>query len=112
MTRRAIVALAMSGVLAGGASAGTAVKGEWTGYITDTHCGEHGATRDHTAGCVDKCMKAGSKAQIRNEADGKIYDLSAFDARLRPLVGKKVVLTGTIDPETGVITVESARKAP
>ena len=24
-----------------------AVKGEWTGFITDTHCGARGATKDH-----------------------------------------------------------------
>lgn len=107
-----LIALAFVATLtAGAAGASTAVKGEWTGFITDTHCAEHGAGKDHTAGCVDKCMKGGSKAQILNDADGKIYDLSSFDPKVRPLVGKKVTLTGTMDSDSHVITVETAAVA-
>lgn len=99
-------------LLSGGfASAADAVKGEWTGFITDTHCGERGANADHTAGCVVKCMRRGSKAQILSDADGQIHDLSAFDEKVKALVGKRVTLTGTIDPETKVITVADARTA-
>ncbi len=88
--------------------AGTA--GQWTGYITDTHCGKNGATKDHTAECVVKCMKGGSKAQIFNEADGKIYDLDSFE-KVKELVGKKVTVKGSLDPATNTIQVESAAKA-
>jgi hypothetical protein len=97
------------------ASAGSAwaadAKGEWTGYLTDTHCAQKGANKDHTAGCVKKCMKGGSKAQILNEADGRLYDLAAFDAKVKPLVGKKVLLKGSLDKDTNTITVESAAVA-
>ena len=55
------------------------VKGEWTGYVTDTHCGKRGANKDHTAACVEKCMKGGSKPQIVNEADGKTLDLNSLE---------------------------------
>ena len=58
-----------------------------------------------------KCMRGGSKAQIRNDSDGQIYDLSAFDEKVKALVGKRVVLTGEMDPETHVITVANARAA-
>jgi len=81
---------------------------EWTGYITDTHCGKNGATKDHTAACVTKCMKGGSKAQILNEADGKIYDLDSLE-KVKDLVGKKVTIKGTLDSNT--IKVESAAPA-
>ena len=84
-------------------AAGTA--GTWTGYITDTHCGKNGATKEHTAACVVKCMKGGSKPQIWNEADGAIVDLDSFD-KVKELVGKKVTIKGTLD--AGKITVESA----
>ena len=104
-------ATAMAALLSGSAPAADAVKGEWTGFITDTHCGRHGANADHTAACVGKCMKSGSRAQIRSDVDGKIYDLSAFDAKLRPLVGKRVTLTGSMDTATRVITVTEARLA-
>ena len=104
-------AAAMAALLSGPAMAGDAVKGEWTGFITDTHCGRHGANADHTPACVAKCVKSGSKAQIRSDADGKTYDLSAFDAKVRSLVGKRVTLTGTMDTGTRVITVTAARLA-
>jgi hypothetical protein len=87
-----------------------AAAGEWTGYITDTHCAEKGANKDHTAGCVEKCMKAGSKAQLFNEADKKVYDLDSFD-KVKTLVGQKVTVKGTLDAETKTIKVESAAKA-
>jgi hypothetical protein len=87
-----------------------AFAAEWTGWITDTHCGKNGATKDHTAGCVEKCMKGGSKAQIFNEADQKIYDLDSFD-KVKALVGKKVTINGTLDAASNTIKVESADKA-
>jgi opacity protein-like surface antigen len=104
-----ILALSIAACLAAGsAMAAEAVKGEWTGYITDTHCAAKGANKDHTAGCVEKCMKGGSHAQILNEADGKLYDLAAFDAKVKPLVGKKVTLKGSLDKDSHTITVDTA----
>lgn len=85
--------------------------GEWTGYITDTHCGKNGATKDHTVGCVEKCMKGGSKAQILNDADSKIYDLDGFD-KVKGLMGGKVTVKGDLDAASNTIKVESATKAP
>ena len=104
MNRIAVAAL-ISAVLAAPAFAG-----QWTGYITDTHCGKNGATKDHTAKCVEKCMKGGSKAQIFNEADQKIYDLDSFD-KVKPLVGSKVTVSGSLDAASNTIKVESAAKA-
>lgn len=86
------------------------LTGTWTGFITDTHCGKKGANVDHTAECVEKCMKGGSKAQIWNEADQKIHDLDSFD-KVKGLVGQRVTLKGTLDPATNTITVERAEKA-
>ena len=84
--------------------------GEWTGYITDTHCGVKGASKDHPAACVEKCMQGGSKAQILNEADSKLYNLDSFD-KVKPLMGSKVTVKGTLSSDGGTITVESAAKA-
>ena len=105
-----LVSLAFVAALAAGSSFAADAKGEWTGYITDTHCGKMGANRDHTAGCVEKCMKGGSKAQIMNEADGKLYDLDSFE-KVKPLMGKKVTVKGTLDGEKNTIAVESASAA-
>jgi hypothetical protein len=87
-----------------------AAKGSWTGFITDTHCGKKGANEDHTADCVTKCMKGGSKAQIWNETDQKAIDLDSFD-KVKGMVGQRVTVKGTLDPTTNMIKVESAEKA-
>ena len=109
MFRKLAVAAALAAFATVGALAET-VKGEWTGYITDTHCGKRGASASHTAGCVERCMKGGSKVQVLNEADGKIYDLDAFD-KVKALVGKKVTVKGTLDTDKNTIAVESASEA-
>jgi hypothetical protein len=85
-------------------------KGEWTGYITDGHCAAKGANKEHPAACVEKCMKAGTKAQIWIEAENKGIDLDDF-AKVKALMGDKVTVKGTLDPKTHTIAVESAAKA-
>jgi hypothetical protein len=95
------LALAMLGMPS--FAAGT--KGEWTGYLTDTHCGAKMASKDHTDECVQKCVKGGSKVHIVNEADKKMYTLDDY-AKVKGLVGKKITVKGTLDGET--ITVDSA----
>lgn len=108
MTKK-LLAVALCVLFGGAALAGEAVKGEWTGYVTDTHCGERGANKDHTAACVEKCMKTG-KAQLWIESEKKAHDLTSFD-KVKPLVGSRITVKGTMDKETGAITVESAAKA-
>ncbi len=83
---------------------------QWTGYITDTHCGEKGANKDHTVECVEKCMKGGAKAQIKSETDKKLYNLDSFE-KVKALMGDKVTVKGKLDATTNTITVESAGKA-
>jgi hypothetical protein len=104
-----LVLLAAS-AMATWATAADTTKGEWTGYITDSHCGEKGANKEHTADCVEKCMKGGSKAQLFNEADKKFYELDSFD-KVKALVGSKVTIKGSLNAETHTITVDSATKS-
>jgi len=92
------------------AEAPPAAKGEWTGYITDTECGARGAVKDHTVACVQKCMRKGSKAQILNDADKKIYDLDSFD-KVKPWMGGKVTVKGSLSADQKTISVESAERA-
>jgi hypothetical protein len=75
----------------------------WTGWITDTHCGEKGANAKHTKECVMKCAKDG-KIVFFNSADKKLYDLDKTEAALEH-VGHEVKVTGTLDGST--IKVES-----
>jgi hypothetical protein len=108
--KKILAALSLVALVALPVAGGDAVKGEWTGYITDTHCGEKGAGKDHTVGCVEKCMKAGSKAQLWDAEKKTAIDLDGFD-KVKGLVGQKVTVKGTLDSETKTIKVESAAAA-
>jgi hypothetical protein len=112
MSLRKLLALAVLAALAAvpAALAAEPVAGSWTGWITDTHCGKNGANRDHTADCVTKCMKGGSKPQLYSEADGKLFDLDSFD-KVKALVGQKVTIKGSLDASKNLISVASADKA-
>jgi hypothetical protein len=107
---RKFLAVAVLLCLPAAAFAAEARKGEWTGYITDTHCGKNGANKDHQANCVEKCMKGGSKPQILNEADQKLYNIEGFD-KVKAHMGGRVTVSGSLNPDTNTITVESAAKA-
>ena len=104
LTVLAVIALVSAPVMAADAT-----KGEWTGFITDTHCGANGANADHTAACVEKCMKGGSKAQLYVESEKKSYTLNDF-SKVKGLVGQKVTVKGTLGSD-GTIAVDSAAKA-
>lgn len=87
-----------------------AVAGEWTGYITDSHCGMKGANKTHTAQCVESCMRGGSQPQILNEADNQFYGLDSFD-KVKGLVGVRITVKGTLSSDGTKIAVASADKA-
>jgi hypothetical protein len=102
--------LALALVLAVPAFTDEGKAGSWTGFITDSHCGKKGAVKDHTADCVEKCVKGGDKAQILNDADGKAYNIDGWD-KVKGLMGAKVTVKGSLDEKTGTIKVASAEKA-
>ena len=85
-------------------------KGEWTGFVTDTHCGAKMANADHSDACVEKCLKSGSKVHLVSEADQKMYDLDDY-SKVKVLVGKRITVKGSLDSEKNTITVESAAPA-
>ena len=76
---------------------------EWTGWITDEHCGAKGASEGHK-GCALKCADGGAALVFYNPADEKTYKLSD-QAAAKANIGHKVKVVGTIEGET--ITVES-----
>jgi hypothetical protein len=102
------LALACAALALAAAPLAAGAGGSWTGYITDSHCGAKGAVKEHTADCVEKCVKGGAKAQL--VAADKTYDLDGT-AKVKDLVGSKVTLKGTLDEKTNTIKVESAAKA-
>lgn len=110
MNTKQVLAVALLAAWATVGATAHAAKGEWTGFVTDTHCGARGASKDHTVRCVEKCMKSGSKAQIWVESEKKAYDLDAFE-KVKGLVGTRITVKGALDPATSTIAVESAAKA-
>ena len=76
---------------------------EWTGWITDEHCGAKRASGEQ-ADCALKCAERGAALVLYNSADQKIYKLSDQDAA-KAHAGKKVRVVGTAEEDK--ITVES-----
>jgi len=85
-------------------------KGEWTGYLTDSHCGKKMASKDHSDDCMQKCVKSGSKAHLVTQKDEAMYELDDA-AKTKGMVGKLVTVKGTLDSEKKAIKVESISPA-
>ena len=85
-------------------------KGTWTGWISDSHCGEKGANAKHTKACAEKCMKDGGQVVFFNNADKKSYNLDEAGAKLAlDHVGHEVTVSGSL--ADGTITVEKIETA-
>jgi hypothetical protein len=80
-------------------------EGSWTGWVTDTHCGEKGAKAGHEA-CAAKCVKEGAKYALYNPADKSMWVLSNQDAAAK-MAGKEVTVKGKADAEKKTIEVSS-----
>jgi hypothetical protein len=86
-------------------AASEATPGTWTGWISDSHCGEKGASAKHTRACVEKCTKDGGQVVFFNSADKKTYNLDEAGAKVAlDHVGHEVTVTGAV--ADGTITVE------
>ena len=83
-----------------------AAADNWSGWITDSHCGAKGAKAGHTD-CAVKCMKEGHKLVFLNDADKKLYQVDNQELAKSHL-GYEVVVTGKLEGET--IKVESIAK--
>jgi hypothetical protein len=105
----AVLALAIAATLPAWA-ANEPAKGSWTGWISDSHCGEKGASAKHTRACAEKCVKDGGKVVFFNNADKKLYDLDEAGAKLAlDHIGHEVTVTGAV--AENVITVEKIEMA-
>ncbi len=92
----AVVLLLAAGMSLAG---GKGKEGSWTGWVTDTHCGEKGAKDGHTA-CANKCVKEMSaKYALYNPADKKVYVLDPQD-KAAEHAGHYVTVKGTAEGDT------------
>jgi hypothetical protein len=84
-----------------------AADGEWTGWITDDHCGAQGANAGHKA-CAEKCLADGGTLVFYSNADQKIYKLYNQDAAKEHL-GHEVKVKGSVEGDTiKVASIEEA----
>jgi hypothetical protein len=85
-----------------------AFAGEWTGHISETHCGAK-----HTAGsaadvtCVTSCIKSGAKPVL--VVDGKVVSIANADKVPASLYGLKVKVTGEL--ADNALTIASIKAA-
>jgi hypothetical protein len=84
--------------------------GDWTGWVTDEHCGAKGAKADHK-GCAEKCAKEGSKLVFYNNADKKIYKLDNQDLAKAHL-GHEVKVSGEATGDSIKVSAIEAAAAP
>lgn len=84
--------------------------GSWTGWVTETHCGEKGANADH-ASCAIRCVKEkGAKWALWDPAAKQLYELTgAADAE--KMAGKEVTVQGTLGQDKKSIAVASMAAA-
>jgi|SRR5947209_6984730 hypothetical protein len=81
-----------------------AMAAEFKGYIIDEKCSTKAGMKGN-ADCAAMCIKGGSPAVLVTD-DGKIYKLED-QAKVTPLAGKQVTVTGTMKGDT--ITVSSVK---
>jgi hypothetical protein len=84
-----------------------AVSGEWTGYLTDSHCGRHCANEHLTAAALEKSLKGGATLQLWSEDEEKLYTLDGLE-KTAALAGKRITIRGSLDPDTGTVLVRTA----
>jgi hypothetical protein len=113
--KKAIVPSLVFAVVAATSSLAFAEDGNWTGYVTETHCGAAGAKAEH-ADCAIKCVKEkGAKWALYTPSDKSVFVLSGDDAmmgKMASMAGKKVTVKGSMDKEKKSITVANMEQGP
>ena len=86
-----------------------AFAAEFTGYISDAHCGAmHMDGSQKSTDCVTSCVKSG-QAPIFVSMDKKVYKVSD-PAKVMDFLGKKVQVTGTMKGDTVTVNTVTAAK--
>ena len=74
----------------------------WTGTVTDSKCGEKGASASH-ADCAIKCVKEkGAKWALYNPTTKETYVLAGKEDPTK-FAGKEVTVKGTLNKDTKTI---------
>src|SRR5882724_9438505 len=78
-----------------------AMAAEFKGYIIDEKCSAKAAMKGNVD-CATMCIKGGSPAVLVTE-EGKVYKI-ADQAKVTPLAGKQVTITGAATGDTIKLT--------
>jgi len=96
-----VMLLALVALPALAAEAAKPMASTMTGWVTDSHCGVKGANAKHTAACVEKCVKGGSKVQFMDDASKKLYDVDKDHATaMTEHTGHHIKVTGMVEGTT------------
>jgi len=74
-----------------------AMAADYKGHIIDEKCSKV-ASMKGDVDCANKCIKAGSPAVLLTD-DGTIYKI-ADQAKVTPMAGKEVTVTGKLNGDT------------
>jgi hypothetical protein len=89
------------------AALASAQEGDWSGWVTETHCAASGAKASHKD-CAIKCVKEkGAKWALYNPADKSLFVLSGDDAMFEKMAATEVTVKGSMDKEKKTVTVTS-----
>jgi len=82
---------------------------EWTGYVSETHCGaKHHDGSEASVKCVKGCIKGGAKPVL--VVDGKVVGIANPDKVPEKLYGLKVTVQGEMKGDDVEITsIEAAQ---
>ncbi len=82
---------------------------EWTGYISDAHCGAaHDKVSEANTKCISGCMKKGGDPVFVYQ--GKVLKFDADSAaKVKAFAAEEVKINGTLNGDT--VTVTSIEKA-
>ncbi len=88
--------------------AATLLGAQFTGYISDSHCGaKHMDGSQASTNCVTSCIKGGA-APVFVAMDKKVYKLTD-KSKVTSFYGKKVKITGSMSGDT--VTIENIEAA-
>lgn len=103
MSKRVLLLAAVLLVAAAFAVQADKKAGDWTGWITDSHCGAQGAKAGHGE-CAKKCVKdQNAKFALYSPADKKVYQLDAQD-KAAAHAGQHVKVSGSVDGDNIKVT--------
>lgn len=102
--------LVLTLIVGAAAWAKTPASSSVNGWISDDKCGAKGANAKAEA-CTKKCIAAGAKAVLVNDADSSIWAIDNQDA-VKGHEGHHVTVTGTVDATKKSIHITDVKMMP